>query len=207
VGRFDREDVGGEELPASVDTATEELRATVEREVREIVEAAEARAAEIERHSERKADSLLQTSIERSEAMRDAIDALEREIGAVIALLREEAESLAAELEAARPTLTAPAAEEDGEETEEDAEEEAEDLEDAEEVPAATSYWSANGDEAREMIRGQLEGLFEAGTPRTEAERILRQVQRGKRYLDLLDEVYAPPNDKPRRWRRRGAQA
>ena len=114
MGRFDRDDLTAEGLPASLDSATEELRSTVERELREIIEAAEAKAAEIEdraleqagqieQYSQQMARGLLRESIERTDRMLAAIDSFERDASAAIGSLRGEAETLAAKLRAAKP--------------------------------------------------------------------------------------------------------
>ena len=206
MGRFDREDTEG--LPASLGSATEELRASVERQVREIVESAEQRAsaiedsaleraAQVERESQDSAKELFHTSVERSDRMLEAIDALEREIGAVIGLLREEAERLASELRAGKVShdvqpafneLVAEQADEEPASAETFSEPEFED----EEAPIGVNGGSP---EVRDMIHQQISNLRETGKPREDAQRFLLRFKHGESYLNMLDEIYGPDEE------------
>jgi hypothetical protein len=231
MGRFDRENLSAEGLPASLGTATEELRATVERQVREIVESAEGRAAaiedqaleraaQLERESHDRATELFHTSVERSDRMLEAIDALEREIGAVIGLLREEAQTLAAELKAGKVTHTEPARF-DGlanEAIEDPAGEPAtrETVAGEETESEETTDQPSGNAEVRGMIHQQVSILHETGKSREDAEAFLLRFKHGESYLDILDEVYGevpseageakPSPSRRRRLRRRRAK-
>jgi len=193
--------------------------------VREIVESAQARAtviedqaleraAELERESQESANELFHVSVERSDRMLEAIDALEREIAAVISLLREEAEKLAEELRAGRvkhedvprgvpeqeTEAETPLEEAGGDEGEYEVEAE------TESAPEATNGGSP---EVREMLHKQITQLYESGKPREDAQHFLLRFKQGEYYLDMVEEVYGSDEEdqhppKPSASRRRG---
>ena len=233
LGRFDRENAGEGTggLPAALGTATQDLRATVEEKLREIVEAAEARAheiedraleqaLEIEQDSEQKAQRRFQSSSERAAQMITAIDAFEREIAAAFSTLRKQGEALAIEL-GAQPPAAPPEAPENEAPAGGDARGRRHRLPrrpppdrpwrqtTATEAPAPTTTEApaksdaATTDLVREDVRKQILGLFMAGKPRAEAERMLGKIEDGGRYIDLLDEVYEGRSETQQGSRRR----
>ncbi len=118
MGRPDRTDPAAGSVPDSVSAMTEELRAQIERQVQDVAVAAQARAAEIEEAAQRRADEterraqeraggVLRQAHDQASRLLRAIDALEGDMGEIVASLRSEAHALSSELEAALPGLEA----------------------------------------------------------------------------------------------------
>jgi hypothetical protein len=198
VGRFERDESRGR-VPASLGAATEGLRETVEEKLYEIVEAAEARAHEIEdqaleraldleQETERAARQRFESSSARARALHEAIDAFELEIAAAVSSLRTRGEALASELE----RMLAP-----------DATEKIAPIPEAEPEAEANAEISASperpvspgADDPREALRRRILDLFLAGKPRSDAQRLLDDVEDGGRYAELLDEIYEPRSE------------
>ena len=132
--------------------------------------------------------------------------------------LRNETETLVAELEASsaasgRLTEMPESAPTDAD-TEEDVDEELSALATADEVtPGDSTSEDSTSPEVREMIREQLVEIRDSGQERSEAESFLMRFTQGQRHLDLLDEIYddqseesRPSTSRRRRLRRRRAK-
>ena len=96
MGQLEYQDTDLQSELAPDTTVADLLRSAVERRVRNVVEEAvasaraiqdraEAHAEEIEEEAQRKANGMLKTSIDRAEAMFEAIDTLQTEMTYVIA--------------------------------------------------------------------------------------------------------------------------
>jgi hypothetical protein len=184
MARFDRKAEASKDS-TSLDAATRDLQSFVEHEVQEILDAAVSRAEQIEREATRRAKQTTQDAVRKSEALLkeaftrawrilDGIDLLENGVGDMIAALRAEMESFAADLGSSNGAGP------------------------ARRPPAGTLSTPAYGEptvdgnhlEVEEMIVEQVAALHRQGRPRAEAERLVMRFKQGQDYLHVIDRIY-----------------
>jgi hypothetical protein len=224
MGRFDRENIEGDDLATSLAAVTDELRSSLEREIREIVETAKGRAAQIEEEAARrqgelepvsdwKAQETLENGSDRLSRLLDGIDLLESGFRGMLGTLRTEVEGLRAELvEAPRPPE--PPQQEDEAQTKEAPDRQSSVLseegldqsaEPSHPVPLKLVTGGDDSPEGRleleEMIRAHIRNMFDSGRSRAEAERFLTRFKSGENYRAVLNEIY-PQVGHSRRGRR-----
>ena len=196
-------------LPGPVRAAADALTSTIEEQANEIVSAAQQRAIDLEREAndavrrikhdaERQAERILQVAFERAQAALDSVHVIESGLTGMAYGLRLEADHLASTLTSAAdggaPQLSpGPVA------SHPEAPDGHEDRAGFAGSPAAAEPGPPviTATQLRRVVRAIVGGMKREGRPREDAHRFLMNFGLEGSYGELLDQIYAPPDEEP----------